>query len=394
VTDSEAAQKAIDAVLIGKSAFCKFLSANDSGESKSHQAGIYIPKTSIPILFDEPGKKGELKERWVKIGWQDGTIVTDTRFIYYGQKTRDEYRITNFGKGFPYIRPAYTGALFILVKTDPEDYRAFILNTDDSIQMFLNTFGMTPAETNRMISTDKVGADMREQAEIDHFIQNLKEDFPASENMSAEARLLTYQRLAGKKMVITDPDRILIEWTDDEYKLFRAIENARYGAKVQKGFTSVDSFVVLANKVLNRRKSRAGKSLEHHLAEIFDKNHIAYTPQATTEGNKKPDFIFPSEEAYHDASFSIEKLCSLAAKTTCKDRWRQILNEGDRFRDRTKYLCTMQQGISSAQMDEMEAENVVLVVPKEYIPSYPRDHRDQIWTIAKFIDFVREMENN
>lgn len=234
MTDSEVTQQAIDEVLTGQSAFCKFLSANDSGESKSHQSGVYIPKTSISILFDEPGKKGELKERWVKIKWQDGTIVTDSRFIYYGQKTRNEYRITNFGKGFPFVRPDYTGALFVLVKIDSEDYRAFILNTDDSIQTFLDTFGMTPAETNRMISTDKVSADVKEQVEINHFIQNLTEDFPVSEKMSEEARFLTYQRFAGKGMVVTDPDRILIEWTNDEYRLFRAIENSRYGEKVRR----------------------------------------------------------------------------------------------------------------------------------------------------------------
>ena len=120
---------------------------------------------------------------------------------------------------------------------------------------------------------------------------------------------------------------------------------------------------------------------------------IQYTAQAITEENKRPDFLFPSEEAYHDMTFSIEKLCSLAAKTTCKDRWRQVLNEADRFKDRTKYLCTMQQGISAAQMDEMQAEQVVLVVPKEYIKTYPADRRSRIWTISKFVSYVMEMEN-
>lgn len=57
---------------------------------------------------------------------------------------------------------------------------------------------------------------------------------------------------------------------------------------------------------------------------------------------------------------AIEKLCTLAAKTTCKDRWRQILNEADRLRDEHKYLCTMQQGISATQMDEMRAEKVIV----------------------------------
>lgn len=392
MTDDNLVQKAIDAVLNGRQSFCKFLSANDSGESGAHQAGIYIPKTSISIIFDEPGEKGENKERWAKISWQDGSIETESRFIYYGRGTRNEYRITNFGRGFPFVRPEYTGALFILVETDPEDYKAFMLNSDDEIQQFLDTFGMTPAETNRLINEEKVNADAREKAEIDRFIANLQEDFPVSEEMSKEARFLSYQRLLGDSMIVSNPDKILLEWTEEEYKLFRAIENARYGQDIRKGFASVDDFVVLANKVLNRRKSRAGKSLEHHLAAIFDGNKIRYTPQAITEGNKRPDFIFPSEEDYHNASFSIDRLCSLAAKTTCKDRWRQILNEGDRFRGRYKYLCTMQQGISSAQMDEMEAEKVILVVPKPYISSYPSDRQNRIWTISHFVKFVKEME--
>ena len=57
------------------------------------------------------------------------------------------------------------------------------------------------------------------------------------------------------------------------------------------------------------------------------------------------------------------------------------------------YLCTMQQGISAAQMDEMQAEKVILVVPKEYIRTYPADRQDRIWTISKFVQYVREMED-
>lgn len=148
----------------------------------------------------------------------------------------------------------------------------------------------------------------------------------------------------------------------------------------------------MANMVLNRRKSRAGKSLEHHLSAIFDGNDIQYTAQAVTEGNKKPDFLFPSQAAYHNAAFPTDKLISLAAKTTCKDRWRQVINEADRLRGLPKYLCTLQQGISPAQMDEMQVENVILVVPRPYISSYPADRRDRIWTVTKFVDYVREVE--
>jgi type II restriction enzyme len=71
-----------------------------------------------------------------------------------------------------------------------------------------------------------------------------------------------------------------------------------------------------------------------------------------------------------------------------------VINEADRLRGKNKYLCTLQQGISTAQMDEMEAEKVILVVPKPYIASYPRDRQDRIWTIGKFISYVQEVEQN
>ena len=148
----------------------------------------------------------------------------------------------------------------------------------------------------------------------------------------------------------------------------------------------------MANIVLNRRKSRAGKSLENHLAAIFDGNRLEYSAQAVTEGNKKPDFIFPSKEAYHDIKFPTDKLVSLAAKTTCKDRWRQILNEADRLKGKPKYLFTLQQGISSAQMDEMHEENVVLVVPQPYIKTYPADRQNRIMTLLQFIQYLKVME--
>ena len=56
------AAEAVQSALHGTKAFCKFLSANDTGLTGGHQAGIYISKPSISILFDEPERKGENKE--------------------------------------------------------------------------------------------------------------------------------------------------------------------------------------------------------------------------------------------------------------------------------------------------------------------------------------------
>lgn len=382
--------KAIDAVLKGTASFCKFLSANDSGETGGHQSGILISVSAKAMLFAEQEMRENhiLKKNGI-IRWQDDYSTNCTFTWYEGKK---ELRITGFGRGLSPLRPEFTGALFVLVKESPEDYQGYILNTDEDIQEFLDSFGLTPAETNRLMELNHINPEIREKNAIDAFIAGLKEDFPSSFEMSRAARMIQYEVDLNRRLAIINPDSALLQWTEEEYRLFRAIEHDRYGGTISRGFATVDDFIVFANQVLNRRKSRAGKSLEHHLAAIFDENRIEYTAQAVTEGNKKPDFLFPSEDAYHDMNFSIEKLCTLAAKTTCKDRWRQILNEADRLRDEYKYLCTMQQGISSAQMDEMQAEKVILVVPKPYIKAYPPDRRDRIWSIGHFVGYVKEME--
>lgn len=382
--------QAIRSVLMSIQGFCKFLSANDTGATGGHQSGILISKSALEMLFTKHQLKQErIEKRSIKITWQDD-LITESNFTYYESKS--ELRITKFGRGFSFLRPEQTGALFVLTKQSQGDYSGYFLETDEEIEEFLNTFGISPTETNRLIDMGRVQPKMQEKLEIRQFINELLEDFPTSDIMSSTARTIQNTIYNHAESIIANPDVKIIDWTNMEYTLFRELEYARYGEIITKGFQSVDEFVKVANIVLNRRKSRAGKSLEHHLSAIFDENEVEYTAQAITEGNKKPDFIFPSQEAYHNLSFSIDYLISLAAKTTCKDRWRQVINEANRLRYKPKYLCTLQQGISGAQMDEMQEENVILVVPKPYIKTYPIDRQERIWTLARFVKYVKAVE--
>lgn len=385
----EYVNQAIQSVLSSQQAYCKFLSANDSGATGGHQRGILISKSASEIMFHQSLENENILKRTVDINWQD-SFQTESCFTYY--RSKNELRITKFGRDFPFLRPDQTGALFVLTRQDENQYSGFFLETEDDIEQFLAAFGLSPTETNRLIEAGQIQAKTQEQIAIQEFIASLTTDFPASEVMSAAAREIQDRVYNHLEYIRTNPDRKIIEWINMEYSLFRAIEHDRYAETITRGFTSVDDFITMANVVLNRRKSRAGKSLEHHLSAIFNENEIAYTSQAVTEGNKKPDFIFPSQSAYHNATFPTEKLISLAAKTTCKDRWRQVINEADRLRGRPKYLCTLQQGVSPAQMDEMQAENVILVVPYPYIVTYPKNYQDRIWTLSKFVQYVREVE--
>lgn len=384
------ANQAIQSVLNSQQAYCKFLSANDSGATGGHQSGILISKSAKDMMFTQTLENENILKRTVEIQWQND-LRTESSFTYYSSK--NELRITKFGRSFPFLNPEQTGALFVFTRQSADQYSAFFLETEDDIEQFLSAFGIGPTETNHMIDTSAVLPETQERIAIQEFIDTLTVDFPLSDVMSAAARDIQNRVYNHLEYIRTNPDRKIIEWTNTEYALFRAIEHARYGDKISRGFTSVDEFITMANMVLNCRKSRAGKSLEHHLSAIFDGNDIQYTAQSVTEGNKKPDFLFPSQAAYHNATFPTDKLISLAAKTTCKDRWRQVINEADRLRGLPKYLCTLQQGISPAQMDEMQAENVILVVPRPYIASYPADRRDRIWTVTKFVDYVREVES-
>ena len=45
-------------------------------------------------------------------------------------------------------------------------------------------------------------------------------------------------------------------------------------------------------------------------------------------------------------------------------------------------------------MDETESENVVLVVPKAYISTYPVVRRNRIRTVKRFIEHIRETEGH
>jgi hypothetical protein len=108
-----------------------------------------------------------------------------------------------------------------------------------------------------------------------------------------------------------------------------------------------------------------------------------------TERKSRPDFIFPSADAYRNEGLDASKLAMVAAKTTCKDRWRQILAEADRLP--LKHLLTLEPGISVTQTDEMIARNVVLVVPRELHNTFTDNQRRHILTMRAFLDRTKNL---
>lgn len=382
---NEIANLAIKAVKSSEHAFCKFISANDAGATGAHQEGFYMPKSTWPLMFESPGVKGELKDNWVKITWQDD-FTTDSRFIYYGKGTRNEYRLTRFGKGFPFLEEDNVGDLMILCKFQ-DLYKGYVLRNDEDIDGFFAEFNLSSAHTNKLIEKDETISPIQRMESLFDAFLNQHNDFPSTELMSGfsrESYLNTFK--ISRSHIVENPDSNLLKWIDTEYHLFRLMEGKLYGDILARTFESVEQMVEISNSVLNRRKSRAGKSLEHHLSYIFNQAELRFESQVITEENKKPDFIFPGSKEYHDFLFPGDKLVCLGAKTTCKDRWRQVINEADRVP--VKHLFTLQQGISKNQLTEMYNNNVCLVVPAPYKDKFDSSFQDRILTLGQFNKMV------
>lgn len=366
----------------------KFISANDSGSTGSHQSGLYLPNSSWPLFFDSPGIKGKNKDQRVTIRWELDDIETKSRCIWYGEGTRREYRLTRFGKRFPYLKDEHIGSLVILVKTGNDEFSGWVLDTDIEIETFLAEFDISHLDTGGIKNSD-LSEPVGHTPETDKsklfadFIRGLGTVFPETAELSDISR-----KISGKGKLSSDPDDRLVKWLDTEYELFRLIENRIYQPYIDRGGHSLDDIIEFAGSVLNRRKSRAGKSLEHHLAAIFDERKIPYSHGGITEGKSRPDFIFPGLSEYHNPAFSDDGLVFLGSKTTCKDRWRQILNEADRIEK--KHLFTLQQGISSNQLGEMERADVQLVVPRRNLNSFPEPWRKKLLTLGSFVDYLQK----
>jgi hypothetical protein len=365
----------------------KFISANDAGSTGSHQSGLYLPNSSWPIFFDSPGIKGKNKDRPVTIQWETDEIETKSRCIWYGEGTRREYRLTRFGKGFPYLNDEHIGSLVILVKNGKDEFSGWVLDSDNDIETFLAEFEISHLDTGGIKNIKKITPAIIPESDknrlFKEFISGIGTEFPETAQFSALSR-----KFCDKIGAPSDPDARLVTWLDTEYELFRLIEDKIYQPYIKRGEYTLDEIIEFAGSVLNRRKSRAGKSLEHHLAAVFDEQKIPFSHGGITEGKSRPDFIFPGITQYHNPGFRNEGLVFLGSKTTCKDRWRQILNEADRI-DR-KHLFTLQQGISSNQLGEMERANVQLVVPYQNLKSFPEPWRNKLLTLAPFVEYVRK----
>lgn len=241
---------------------------------------------------------------------------------------------------------------------------------------------------------DEIGIEYEDPRanELDTVIERFGYDFPSTREFSDLARLTLPEVSA-----LDDPDAALVAWVDHEYAMFRRLEARIVEEDVRRGWTDddnnvdVDAFLTYSLGVQNRRKARMGRALENHLVAVFDDWELRYTVQVKTQTGKRADYIFPGADEYFDSQFPVCRLTMLAAKSSCKERWSQILSEADRVEE--KHLVTLEPGISTSQTDMMRQAQVQLIVPGRIRESYKPIQQTWLMSLQDFVDLVSIRQN-
>ncbi|HIT19324.1 MAG TPA: restriction endonuclease [Candidatus Fimivivens faecavium] len=256
-------------------------------------------------------------------------------------------------------------------------------STHFSVREELDTEQDRLAFASRFI-LEQLGIKVEESEEsfLEEMILRFGNVFPSTREFSEYARSTLPDLHAGD-----NPDVVLMKWIEREEILFRTFEKYLISERLAQGFENdVDGFFRFSLSAQNRRKSRAGQALENHVEQLFICRNIRYDRTKVTENNARPDFIFPSIETYHDEQFSTELLTMLGVKSTCKDRWRQVLSEADRISE--KHLLTFEAAISVNQTHEMEYNHLQLVVPEAIHRTYTDTQQKWLMNVADFLEML------
>jgi type II restriction enzyme len=379
-------ERAISEALRLGNAILKYISPNDVGLTGGHQCGYYLPKNLWEMFTTHPPEKGRNADSAVQVMWQEDR-VTESRVKWYGKGTRSEYRLTRFGRNFPFLTADSVGDLLVLVPESYERFNAYVLDLEEDIEEIQAALGVEVIGT---IAAYRNGTPQVESEEecierrFRDFVKSLAE-FPPGRVFSEQTQASLVECVPNFNALVTDD--VLLRCMDAEYRLFRLAERQICQPEVVRIFKDVDDFLATASSIMNRRKSRAGRSLENHFEYLLRRAGIPYAMRPNIEG--RPDVVIPSVEAYRNRNFPVERLTVIGIKTTCKDRWRQILNEARRVPH--KHILTIQKGISSNQLREMRESNVTVIVPRLLHKDYPPRKRSgmALLTLEQFIAETR-----
>lgn len=387
----------------------------DPAVSRGHELqGV----SDFRAFLGSPSEKVKLPVSYIWLSDDDAPERLDLTGTWYdsrrGQTHREpEYRLYYPAAAESVIYRAKAGDTLFLCQPKEGALLALMCRHGSSIeQQLLWLFGLGLSQDNNISQQDlreqsgrtldltaryildliEIEVISTEEEWLERLLAKFGEKFPGTREFSAFAR-----RAADKIDSRDDPDQALVTWMDFEERLFMTLERHIVARRLESGFMTegkadVDDFVRFSLSVQNRRKSRAGWAFGNHIEAVLEQHDLRYKREATTEKRNGPDFLFPGEQHYHDPLWPAAQLTMLGAKTSCKDRWRQVLAEADRID--TKHLLTLEPGISETQTEEMRKAKLQLVLPHALHDTYRPSQRAGLMNITEFLSLVKARQNS
>jgi len=374
----------------------------DVGTSNQHE---FNGVAALKGIFGEERKT--FQAQFVYLNDEDDEPVTDTGFLTWYDARENHPVRTEYRMYYPTTAVSVCAAagddLFIGVRPDNSvlvvvsehgstvgNQLRWLLGFGEERLPIFSVRGELEGERDRIAFSsrfilERLGIPVDEDANIflEEMLHRFDGAFPGTKEFSEYAR-----STVKDVQPLDDPDAVLMSWMEREEILFRTLEKHLILERLKNGFEGdVDGFLTYSLSVHNRRKRRVGQALENHIEKLLTEWHIRYDRGKVTEGTSRSDFIFPGIFEYRNPVFDASFLTMLGVKSTCKDRWRQVLSEAKRIE--AKHLLTLEAAVSENQTAEMQTNNLQLVVPESLHSTYTAKQKKWLMNVFSFIEYVQ-----
>jgi hypothetical protein len=382
--------------------FLKKLSRNDTSwadDSSKHQAGFYIPREIResrffpPLTATNPDKPHIFFAQCVSFWPQTGDTKASGMRHYSNKGPETHFTVVPHDV-FAGLSPAswlLAGKLqkpmdeathwFVVINSTSEDAEILETTLDIGSDFHFGLFDPATLTSARHLAVDEAAQLIDElhhairTGTLDQFVQSVSR-IPPPGQIASEAQQRFFAATGSNSLdpyAMENPgDAIMWISRDIEYDIFKRHELRRRASEivrlligdqdtvtaVVRGFPLLDAVFLSASQ---QRKTRAGRSFESHLAKTLSDGRIAFEEQAIL-GGRRPDFVLPDKRVLglRESRPFIEALI-LSAKTTLRERWKQITHE--RF-NCAIFLATVDDRVSRPALDEMQKMGIGLVVPE------------------------------
>ncbi|MDX3934134.1 type II restriction endonuclease [Stenotrophomonas sp.] len=379
----------------------KKLSRNDTSwadEKGKHQAGFYIPRMireagffpSLTARVDKP----HIFHSACPTFWPQTGEHKASGMRHYSNKGSETHFTVVPHDLFRGLSPAswllggrladpVAGAQYWFFVIDSTSLDAEILETALDISAEFHFDILDPAQILKARALDKDASeelierinDAISNGTLDRLLASVGR-LPAPALIAEEARAAYFKATGTRHLdpfgMVAPGDALMRISRDFEFQIFKGYELRRRAVEiiaalrqhrdmtsaVVHGFPDLDRIFLSASQ---QRKNRAGRSFEYHLAELLKAGNLKFEEQAIL-GGRRPDFVLPDKAAMMPgADRGYLEALILSAKTTLRERWKQITHE--RFNSAI-FLATVDDRVSRQALDEMQAADIALVVPE------------------------------